>query len=92
MGDTPQRPKRQSGYDRGDLTWCPCPDGTYALHAVGIAGAIVHVVPDAKHAELWRIAYPDGHLSDFANLPRAKDTAAAVALGILNRRLEREAA
>jgi hypothetical protein len=68
------------------------PDSTFALHVVGRTDAVLHVVPDAKYADMWRVAYPDGTLSDFANLSRARDAAAAVALGMLNRRLEREAA
>ncbi len=93
MGDAPAYEKRQSGYDRMDLTWRACSCGSYALHAAGITDAILHVVPDAKHAAMWRIAHPDGHLSDIVNLTRAKDAAASVALGILNRsRQERAAA
>jgi hypothetical protein len=94
-GRTGEAPQRVSShvYSRADLTWRSCPDGSLALHCYGRAAAIVHVVPDAKHAELWRIAHPDGHLWDLVSFTRAKDAAAAVALGILNRgRRHQEAA
>jgi hypothetical protein len=45
-----------------------------------------------KHPDLWRIAWPDGHLSDIVNLSRAKDAAFSIACGILNAKTERTAA
>src|SRR5215813_1773680 len=36
------------------------------------------VVPDADWPGMWRIAWPDGRLSDLVNLPRAKDAAEAI--------------
>ena len=63
MGEAPSRLSSHV-YSRPDLTWRPRPDGTRAPHVYGRADAIVHVVPDMKHTEMWRIAHPDGHLSD----------------------------
>jgi hypothetical protein len=37
------------------------------------------VVPDARRSGMWRIAGPDGRLSDLVNLARAKDAAAMIA-------------
>ena len=37
------------------------------------------VVPDEQHRGMYRIALYGGRLSDFANLPRAKDSALAAA-------------
>jgi hypothetical protein len=34
------------------------------------------VVPDAAHAGMWRVRWPDGRLSDITNLTRAKDAIA----------------
>jgi hypothetical protein len=34
------------------------------------------VVPDATHTGMWRVRWPDGHLSDMTNLTRAKDAVA----------------
>ena len=34
------------------------------------------VIPDAIHLSMWRVQWPDGSLSDMANLTRAKDAAA----------------
>jgi hypothetical protein len=36
------------------------------------------VVPDFDWPDMWRIAWPDGRLSDLVNLPRAKDAAEAI--------------
>jgi hypothetical protein len=37
------------------------------------------VVPDGQRRGMYRVALPSGRLSDFANLPRAKDSALAAA-------------
>jgi hypothetical protein len=37
------------------------------------------VVPDARHPKMWRVQYPDGSLSDLANLTWAKDGAISLA-------------
>ncbi len=92
MGGLPSAGSSGRIYGRDRLNWRRCPDGSLALHCEGIRDALVHVVPDAKHDDMWRIAHPDGCLSDMANLTRAKDAASGVALGILNRRAELEAA
>jgi hypothetical protein len=42
------------------------------------------IEPDAKYFRLYRIRYPDGHLSDMVNLTRAKDAACSFALRSLN--------
>ena len=34
------------------------------------------VIPDTIHPSMWRVQWPDGSLSDMANLTRAKDAAA----------------
>src|SRR5262249_40937566 len=36
------------------------------------------VVADFYWPDMWRIAWPDGRLSDLVNLPRAKDAAEAI--------------
>ncbi len=47
---------------------------------------LASVEPDAKYPFLFRVRYPDGHLSDVVNLTRAKDAACWVALRSLNSR------
>jgi hypothetical protein len=47
--------------------------------------AIVYVVPDLTYPTMWRIRFPDGHLSAMANKSRAKDAALLHAAAILNR-------
>lgn len=37
------------------------------------------VVPDSRWPDMWRIAWPDGQVSDMVNLTHAKDAAAAIA-------------
>ena len=34
------------------------------------------MVPDSVHRGMWRVRWPDGHLSDMTNLTRAKDAVA----------------
>ena len=34
------------------------------------------MVPDSVHRGMWRVRWPDGHLSDITNLTRAKDAVA----------------
>ena len=83
-GDGPAGPGRYS-YDRGDFTWRWHQDGTWSLHVEGRRGAVLDVVRDEAHPQMWRIRHPDGRLSDTVNLSRAKDAAISVALGLLNR-------
>src|SRR5262245_13973247 len=40
---------------------------------------LANIVPDRRWPDMWRIARPDGHLSDMLNLTRAKDAAALIA-------------
>jgi hypothetical protein len=83
-GDAPAARERYS-YDRGDFTWRWHQDGKYALHVEGRRGAVLDVVRDEAHPQMWRIRHPDGRLSDMVNLSRAKGAAISVALGLLNR-------
>ena len=34
------------------------------------------IIPDKTYPNMWRVLWPDGRLSDMANLTRAKDAAA----------------
>jgi len=47
----------------------------YALHYGSAERPLATVVPDEQWPGMWRIAWPDGHLSDMVNLSRAKDAA-----------------
>ena len=40
---------------------------------------LLRVVPDDRWANMWRVQWPDGRLSDMVNLSRAKDAAVAYA-------------
>ena len=50
-----------------------------ALHYGTSKTPLAWVIPDAKYPSMWRIKWPDGHLSDMVNLSRAKDAAVAIA-------------
>src|SRR5262249_48079191 len=50
-----------------------------ALHYGHARTSLVMVMPDLEWPGTWRIAWPDGQLSDIVNLPRAKDAAQAIA-------------
>lgn len=49
------------------------------LHYGNSRVPLARVVPDDRYPGMWRIAWPDGRLSDMVNLARAKDAAAAIA-------------
>jgi hypothetical protein len=40
---------------------------------------LARIVPDARYAGMWRIAWPAGGVSDMVNLARAKDASMAIA-------------
>lgn len=70
-----------TGRDR--LTWRK--DGVRLLLFHGSdQNPLAIIEPDAKYFRLYRIRYPDGHLSDMVNLTRAKDAACSFALRSLN--------
>jgi hypothetical protein len=50
----------------------------------------VHVVRDETYSEMWRVRWPDGRLSDMANLTRAKDAAACFMESVERRRRGRQ--
>ena len=66
--------------DRTALQWKG--DG---LHLYGKGKPVVAIVPDGRWPSMWRVRLPDGRLTDMANRTRAKDEAASIALGVLNR-------
>ena len=73
-------------YGRQDLKW----DGRQLRLLSSRSVVLASIEPDLTWPRMWRVRLPDGYLTDMANLSRAKDAAASLALGILNR--EREAA
>ena len=52
---------------------------TYRLQYGSGTRSLATVIPDAQWPGMWRIAWPDGRISDMANLSRAKDAAMAIA-------------
>jgi hypothetical protein len=46
---------------------------------------LARVVPDAKYPRMWRVRSPEGRLSDMVNITWATDSAATIALAVLNR-------
>ena len=50
-----------------------------ALHYGAARKPLAWIVPDPQHGVMWRILWPNGELSDIANLARAKDAAAVIA-------------
>jgi hypothetical protein len=68
-------------------------DGKHAVYRQGSKASALSVVPDETYPSMWRIHTRDGKLSDMANLTRAKDAAASLAMAEYDRetRLERPA-
>jgi hypothetical protein len=61
------------------MSYAPKPPTNQALHYGDSRTAIAWIVPDAKYpGVMWRIRWPDGRLSEMANLTRAKDAAMAI--------------
>jgi hypothetical protein len=50
----------------------------YALHYGSAQSPLATVVPDNRWPGMWRIAWPDGRITDMVNLSRAKDAAGAI--------------
>jgi len=67
------------GRDR--LTWQRDPGGFALRYGRQV---LLHVVSDADWPGMFRIRFAEGGISDFANLPRARDAAVAAALRHLN--------
>jgi hypothetical protein len=51
----------------------------HGLHYASAKHPLAEVVPDANWSGMWRVRWPDGQLSDMANLTRAKDAAFVIA-------------
>ena len=70
-------------YGRQDLRW----DGRL-LRLFSSRGVLASIEPDQTWPGMWRVRLPNGYLTDLVNLSRAKDAAASLALGVLNRHRE----
>jgi len=78
-----QKPKVIVGRDR--LKWHHAGDDErLCLYHGDGPNPLVTIEPDSKYSGMYRIRFPDGGLSDMANLTRAKDAATALALRELN--------
>ena len=64
-----------------------CDDKQLRLHSIR-GRALAAIEPDREWPGMLRVRMPGGHLTDMLNLPRAKDAAASLALGVLNRHQE----
>ena len=53
------------------------------LHLVGSPRVLASIVPDDRHAGMWRVRH-GGRLSYMLNRTRARDVARAAALAVLN--------
>jgi hypothetical protein len=49
-----------------------------ALYHGSAQTPLVRIVPSTSHAGLWWLLWPDGRISDLANLSRIKDAAAVI--------------
>ena len=78
---TSQKPKTIVGRDR--LNWRHA-DGRLFLYYGNNRNPLLTVERDSDYTGMYRIRFPDGGLSDMANLTRAKDAAVALALKSLN--------
>ena len=77
MREASERNRRE--YRQKDLKW----DGLQLRLNSGRLLATVEA--DSKWPEMYRVRLPDGHLTDMANLTRAKDAAGCLVLANLNR-------
>jgi hypothetical protein len=68
-----------SAIPRFTITPTPNAQVQYCLHYGSNRRPLATVVPDAQWPGMFRIAWPDGQLSDMANLSRTKDAAMAIA-------------
>jgi hypothetical protein len=68
--------------DRSHLNWARGANG-FALHVGRSHNPVLHVVPDKRWPQMWRIRDRDNSLSDLLNLTRAKDAAQSQALADL---------
>ena len=55
------------------------PPDRYGLYYGSSEHPIAEVISDATWPSMWRVAWPDGRLSDMVNLTRAKDAAVVIA-------------
>ena len=78
---TSEKPKSIVGCDR--LNWRHA-DGQLFLHHGNNRNPLLTVERDLEYTGMYRIRFPDGGVSDMANLTRAKDAAIALALQSLN--------
>jgi hypothetical protein len=64
----------------GPLAGLPCEidQHGYAMHYGNARAPMIRVVPDDRWPGMWRMIWPDGQLSDMANLSRIKDAAAEI--------------
>ena len=69
-------------YERKNLMW----DGRQLRLSRG--RVLASIEPDKTWPDMWRVRLPEGYVTDLVSLPRAKDAAAALALGVLNRHWE----
>jgi hypothetical protein len=51
----------------------------YSLHHGGARSVLALIMPDSRWPSIWRVEWPDGQISDLANLSRAKDAAELLA-------------
>src|SRR5262245_33744570 len=58
----------------------PTQQVSHTLHCGSARTALITVVADPIHSNMWRVRLPDGRVSDMVNLSRAKDAATRVAM------------
>jgi hypothetical protein len=71
-------------YGRQDLNW----HGRQLRLRSSRGVMLATIEPDQTWPGMWRVRSPDGYLADVVNLSRAKDAAASLTLGVLNRHRE----
>ena len=67
-----------------ELIWSPHSDG-FALHLRRRGRALLYVVPDTTHPQMWRVRFLDGSVSDMVNKTRAMDAGRQLALADLKK-------
>ena len=62
----------------------------YSLHYGSAKHPVAEVVPDKTYPGMWRMRWPDGRVSDMANLTRAKDAVACFGESLERKRRGRQ--
>ena len=84
-----RRAQRTTRHAKGNAS-AACYDGFSPIlkriaHVRPHGRVLASIEPELTWPGMWRVRLPEGYLTGLVNLPRAKNAAATLALGVLNR-------